>query len=57
MGDINVDEVLKVVKQGITTGDDLGVQNNAAWMLGQYYMSTSGVRETRTSGKTVVSVR
>ncbi|XP_022331606.2 focadhesin-like [Crassostrea virginica] len=49
LGDINVDEVLKVVKQVITTGDDLGVQNNAVWMLGQYYMSTSGVRETRTS--------
>lgn len=48
---INVDEVVKVIRQVVSMGDDLGLQNSAAWMLGQYYMSASSVTESRASGR------
>lgn len=48
---INVDEVVKVIRQVVSMGDDLGLQNSAAWMLGQYYMSASSATESRASGR------
>lgn len=53
---INVDEVVKVMRQVISMGDDLGLQNSAAWMLGQYYMSASSVMESRASGKCFIYI-
>lgn len=52
---INVDEVVKVIRQVVSMGDDLGLQNSAAWMLGQYYMSASSVTESRASVATSMS--
>lgn len=52
---INVDEVVTVMRQVISMGDDLGLQNSAAWMLGQYYMSASSVTESRASVATSMS--
>lgn len=47
--DLNIDEVIKVVSHIITSGNDLGIQNNAAWMLGHLYLSASAVADTRAS--------
>uniref|UniRef100_K1R2S9 Focadhesin C-terminal domain-containing protein n=1 Tax=Magallana gigas TaxID=29159 RepID=K1R2S9_MAGGI len=52
---LNVDEVVKVIRQVVSMGDDLGLQNSAAWMLGQYYMSASSVTESRASVATSMS--
>ncbi|XP_062612571.1 focadhesin-like, partial [Saccostrea cucullata] len=49
LGDVNVDEVIQVMTQVVSVGDDIGIQNSAAWMLGNHYLSVSSVSETRTS--------
>ncbi|XP_048733859.2 focadhesin-like isoform X2 [Ostrea edulis] len=47
LGGMDADDVVKVMTQMISTGDDLGIQKTAAWMLGNYYLSASSVAETR----------
>ncbi|XP_061172326.1 focadhesin-like [Saccostrea echinata] len=49
LGDVNVDEVVRVMTRVVSMGDDIGIQNTAAWMLGNHYLSVSPVSETRTS--------
>lgn len=53
---INVDEVVKVIRQVVSMGDDLGLQNSAAWMLGQYHMSASSANESRASGRCYIYI-
>ncbi|XP_060062505.1 focadhesin-like, partial [Ylistrum balloti] len=47
--DLNIDDVIKVASQIVTSGNDLGIQNNAAWMLGHLYLSACAVADTRAS--------
>ncbi|OWF34881.1 focadhesin-like isoform X2 [Mizuhopecten yessoensis] len=47
--DLNADDVIKVASQIVTSGNDLGIQNNAAWMLGHLYLSACAVADTRAS--------
>ncbi|XP_033729341.1 focadhesin-like [Pecten maximus] len=47
--DLNTDDVIKVASQTVASGNDLGIQNNAAWMLGHLYLSACAVADTRAS--------
>lgn len=47
--DVKVSEVIQVVSRIVQSDPDLGIQCNAAWMLGHLYLSASAVAENRAS--------
>ncbi|XP_041369730.1 focadhesin-like [Gigantopelta aegis] len=47
--DVNISKVIKMASQVISMDTDLGIQCNAAWMLGHLYLSACSVSETRAS--------
>ncbi|XP_070176499.1 focadhesin-like [Littorina saxatilis] len=45
--DVKVSEVIEVVTRIVLSDPDLGIQSNAAWMLGHLHMSACAVAENR----------
>ena len=49
--DVKVSEVLEMVTRMVQGDPDLGMQCNAAWMLGHLYLSACSVADSRASGQ------
>ncbi|XP_050400636.1 focadhesin isoform X2 [Patella vulgata] len=47
--DSSTNDILKLTSQIVTSSKDIGLQTNAAWMLGHLYLSACAVAETRAS--------
>ena len=48
--DVRVSDVIDAVTGLAKSDPDLGIQSNAAWMLGHLHLSACAVADNRTSG-------
>jgi hypothetical protein len=49
--DVKVSEVIEAVTRLVQGDPDLGIQSNAAWMLGHLHLSACAVAANRASGE------